>query len=237
MLGAITKEQRIAARVTGFMYLFLGALAAFAEFYIRSGILVDGDAAQTAHNIIASESLFRIGIAGDLLGGACNAILAVTFYVILKNVNSSLALLAAFWRLGEAVILGHMTLNSMAVLNILNHAVLSAAFSPEQLQALASLYIGTQGDEFSIGLAYYALGSTVFCYLLLKSRYVPRLLAWWGLLASFIALISTFAIIIFPGAAGIAPGCYAPVGIFEIVTGAWLLIAGISTPRSTPESL
>jgi len=200
MLGAITKEQRIAARVTGFMYLFLGALAAFAEFYIRSGILVDGDAAQTAHNIIASESLFRIGIAGDLLGGACNAILAVTFYVILKNVNSSLALLAAFWRLGEAVILA-------------------------------------QGDEFSIGLAYYALGSTVFCYLLLKSRYVPRLLAWWGLLASFIALISTFAIIIFPGAAGIAPGCYAPVGIFEIVTGAWLLIAGISTPRSTPESL
>ncbi len=71
--GAITQEQRTAARVAGPMYPLLGALAAFAEFYVRSGILVYGDAAQTAHNIVASERLFRIGIATDLLGGACNA--------------------------------------------------------------------------------------------------------------------------------------------------------------------
>jgi hypothetical protein len=147
-----------------------------------------------------------------------------------------LALLAAFWRLGEAVILGHMTLNGMAVLNILNHPALSEAFSPGQLQAFASLYIGTQGDEFSIGLVYYSLGSTLFCYLLLKSEYVPKLLAWWGLVSSFVALISTLAIIVFPDAGGIAPGCYAPVGIFEMVTGFWLLVAGIRIPRIAPAS-
>jgi hypothetical protein len=99
------------------------------------------------------------------------------------------------------------------------------------LQALANLYIGTQGNEFIIGLVYYSLGSTLFCYLLLKSRYVPRILAWWGLVASFVALVSTLVIIVFPGADGIAPGCYAPVGIFEIVTGFWLLIAGIRVPQ------
>jgi len=66
----------------------LGALAAFSEFYVRSGILVYGDAAQTAHNIVASERLFRIGIATDLFGGACNAVLAVAFYTMLKQVNS-----------------------------------------------------------------------------------------------------------------------------------------------------
>jgi hypothetical protein len=236
MFGTITQEQRTAARVAGFMYLFLGALAAFAEFYVRSGILVYGDDAQTAHNIIASERLFRIGIASDLIGGACNAILAVAFYTMLKQVSSSLALLAAFWRLGEAVILGHMTLNGMAVLNILNHQAFSEAFSPGQLQAFASLYVGTQGDEFSIGLVYYSLGSTLFCYLLLKSQYVPKLLAWWGLVSSFVALISTLTIIVFPAAGGIAPGCYAPVGIFEIVTGFWLLVAGIRLPRITPAS-
>jgi hypothetical protein len=236
MFGTINQEQRTAARVAGFMYLFLGALAAFAEFYVRSGILVYGDAAQTAHNIIASERLFRIGIASDLIGGASNAILAVAFYTMLKQVSSSLALLAAFWRLGEAVILGHMTLNGMTVLSILNRSALSGVFSPGQLQALASLLIGTQGDEFSIGLVYYSLGSTLFCYLLLKSQYVPRILAWWGLVSSFGALISTMAIIVFPGADGIAPGCYAPVGIFEIVTGFWLLVAGIRIPRITPTS-
>lgn len=236
MLGTMTQEQRSAARVAGFMYLFLGALAAFAEFYVRSGMLVYGDAAQTAHNIVASERLFRIGIATDLIGGACNAILAVAFYTMLKQVSSSLALLAAFWRLGEAVVLGHMTLNGMTVLDILNPSALSGAFSSGQLQALASLYIGTQGDEFSIGLVYYSLGSTLFCYLLVKSRYVPRILAWWGLVSSFTALMSTLVIIVFPGTGGIAPGCYAPVGIFEIVTGFWLLVAGIRIHRFSPAS-
>jgi Domain of unknown function (DUF4386) len=225
MLGTITQEQRTAAKVAGFMYLFLGALAAFAEFYVRSGILVSGDVAQTANHIVASEHLFRIGIASDLIGGACNAILAVAFYTMLKPVSPSLALLAAFWRLGEAVILGHMTLNGMTVLSILSPSALSRDFTPGQLQALAGVYIGTQGDEFSIGLIYYSLGSTLFCYLLLRSLYVPKALAWWGLISSFVALTSTLAIIVYPNAGDIAPGCYAPVGIFEIVAGCWLLIA------------
>lgn len=230
---SITKEQQTAARVAGFMYLFLGVLAAFAEFYIRSGILVPENTAQTAHNIIASERMFRIGIASDLLGGACNAILAVAFYTILKPVNSSLALLAAFWRLGEAVILGHMTLNGMTVLNVLHPSALSGAFSNGQLQAIAGLYIDAQGNEFSIGLIYYALGSTLFCYLLLKSRYIPQWLAWWGLLGSLIAVVSTLVIIVFPNADSLAPGCYTPVGIFEIVAGFWLLIAGVRIGKVT----
>lgn len=231
LFGTITQEERTSATVAGFMYLFLGALAAFAEFYVRSGILVHANAAQTAHNILTSERLFRIGLAIDLVGGACNAILAVAFYAMLKRVSSSLALLAAFWRLGEAVILGHMSLNGMTVLSILSHPALSQAFSPGQLQALASLYLNTQGDEFSIGLVYSSLGSTLFCYLLLKSQYVPKFLAWWGLVSSFVALISTLAIIVAPDAGDIAPLCYVPVGIFEIVAGFWLLIAGIRIPR------
>jgi Domain of unknown function (DUF4386) len=234
MLGTITQEQRAAAKVAGFMYLFLGALAAFAEFYVRSGILVHADAAETAHHILTSERLFRIGVAIDLIGGACNAVLAVAFYTMLKRVSSSLALLAAFWRLGEAVILGHMSLNGMMVLTILHHPALSQAFFPRQLHALASLYIDTQGDEFNIGLVYYSLGSTLFCYLLQKSQYVPKFLAWWGLVSSFVALISTLAIIVFPGAGDVAPMCYVPVGVFEIVTGFWLLIAGIRIPRIAP---
>lgn len=228
----ITKEQQTAAKIAGFMYIFLGALAAFAEFYVRSGILVYGNVVQTARNIIASERMFRIGIVSDLFGGACNAILAIAFYAILKPVNRYLALLAAFWRLGEAVILGHMTLNGMTVLNVLHPSALTGVFSNEQLRAIAGLYISAQGDEFSIGLVYYSLGSTVFCYLFLKSRYIPGWLAWWGLLGSVIAIVSTLAIIVFPNADQLEPGCYAPVGIFEIVAGFWLLIAGLRI-RST----
>jgi len=214
------------------MYWLLGALAAFAEFYVRSRILVDGNVAQTAHNVLAAERLFRVGIASDLLGGAGNAVLAVAFYTLLRRVNPALALLAAFWRLGEAVILGHMTLNALTVLSLLHDSDMSAAFSASQVQALASLSIGVQGDEFRIGLLFYSLGSSLFCYLLVRSRYVPGVLAWWGLLASVAAALSTILIIVVPSAGVIAPGCYAPVGIFELVTGAWLLIAGIRLPRT-----
>ena len=234
-LGTIDRDQQTAARTAGFLYLFLGALAAFGQFYIRSGILVPGDVAQTAHNILASERLFRIGIATDLIGGASNAALAVAFYVMLKPVGSAIALLAAFWRLGEAVILGHMTLNSMVVVDILSHSDRLVGFSADQIQTLASLYLGAQGAEFSIGLVFYALGSTLFCYLLLKSRYIPSVLAWWGLLGSVISLLSALTIIAFPAASGIAPNCYIPVGTFEIAAGIWLLFRGIRLSRVPKE--
>lgn len=211
--------------------MFLGALAAFAQFHIRSGILVPGDVVQTAHNILASRRLFRIGIAMDLIGGAGNAALAVAFYVMLRPVGPAMALLAAFWRLGETVILGHMTLNSMVVIHVLRHAGRFADFSVGQLQTLSSIYLGAQGAEFNIGLVFYALGSTLFCYLLLKSRYVPRILAWWGLLGSIIALVSALTPIVFPSASAIAPNCYLPVGTFEIVAGFWLLLRGIRLPK------
>jgi hypothetical protein len=125
-----------------------------------------------------------------------------------------------------------MTLNALTVLSLLHDSGMSAAFSASQVQALASLSIGVQGDEFRIGLLFYSLGSSLFCYLLVRSRYVPGVLAWWGLLASVAAALSTILIIVVPSAGVIAPGCYAPVGIFELVTGAWLLIAGIRLPRT-----
>ncbi len=211
--------------------LFLGALAAFGQFYIRSGILVSGDIAQTARNILASARLFRIGMASALIGGAGSAALGVAFDVMLKPVGSGNALLAAFWRLGEAVILGHMTLNSMLVMNILGRSGRLARFSVDQTHALAGLFLGAQGPEFSMGLVFYAMGSTLFCYLLLKSRYIPRILAWWGLLGSVVSLLSSLTIIVFPAASGIAPNCYIPVGTFELVTGFWLLFRGIRLPR------
>lgn len=98
---------------------------------------------------------------------------------MLEPVSAPLALLAAFWRLGESVILGHMTLNGMMALNILGHPALAATFSSAQWQAFANLYIDSQADEFSIGLVYYSLGSTLFCCLL-ESRFVPGVLAWRG---------------------------------------------------------
>ena len=146
------------------------------SFNVRSGILVHADAAETAHNILTSERLFRIGVAIDLIGGACNAVLAVAFYTMLKRVSSSLALLAGFRRLGEAVILGHMSLNGMMVLTILNLERSRRHFCQDDYTHWRAYTSTPRENEFNIGLVYYSLGSAFSAILLHKSQRRPKIL-------------------------------------------------------------
>lgn len=234
-INTIDESQRKAARVAGFTYLFLLVTAGFAELYVRSNLIVDGNAAETVRNIVASERLFRIGIASDLVASAGNVVVAIALYALLKPVSPSLALLAAFWRLAEGTILGVITLTSLVALELLGGADYLQVFGTGQLQALAMLLVGAQGAGYTIGLVFFSLGSTVFSYLLFKSRYIPRTLAAWGVFSSLLALAFTLAIIVFPNLGDIAAsGGYVPVGIFELTVGLWLLIRGIG-PSGAPE--
>src|SRR6476659_361826 len=87
------------ARIGGLLYLFIIVAALFAEAYVRGTLIVQGDPAATATRILASETLFRAGLAGEMLTCACDVALAMILYVLLKPVNRNLALLAAFFRL------------------------------------------------------------------------------------------------------------------------------------------
>lgn len=229
-ISAIEPPQRRAAGVAGFTYLFLLVTAGFAEFFVRSGLIVLDDAEQTARNIVASERLFRLGIAVDLVAAPANVVLAVALYVILQPVNRNLAFLAALWRLAEATVLGVITFTSFVVLQLLGGAGYLQAFETDQLHALAALFVDAHVAAYSIGLIYFGLGSTVFSYLLFRSRYVPRPLAAWGMFSSLLLLACIFATIVFPSFEKIAiPGSYAPIGIFEIALGLWLLLKGLKT--------
>src|SRR5580658_4989392 len=160
--------QKNAARTAGVMYLLLSVLAFTASFGIRSSLLAGDDYAIISSRILHSEGLFRIAMVCDLVGGAGNAILAIALFILLKPVNEGLSLLAAFWRLGETVILGYMVYNSMTVLQLLKDPGYSGAFTVNQLQGFIRLYFDAQGAGFTIGLLFYSFGSTLFCYLLLR---------------------------------------------------------------------
>ena len=95
---AIAPEQRAAARIVGFLYVIQMAVAVFGESFVR-GRLIVADAAKTAENIVGSERLFRLSIAGDLFVYAGVLVLTWGLYVVLRPVNRNLALLAAFFRL------------------------------------------------------------------------------------------------------------------------------------------
>jgi hypothetical protein len=227
MTITIDESQRKAARVVGLTYLFALIPANFAEFYVPGQLIDYDNVAETARNIMAHERLFRLGIASNLIVFSVDVVLITALYVVLKPVSRSLALLATFWRLVETACLVVVTLDDFDVLRILSADYLRV-FEPERLHALARLSIGAHGAGYMVGLLLFGLGSTVFCYLWFKSNYIPRALAAWGVFSSLLVAICTFAFIIFPDLGDVLiPGCFAPIFLFEVVIGFWLLLKGL----------
>ena len=229
-LRTIEPAQHTAAKVAGFLYLFLMVTGVFAEFYARGPLIVPGDAVQTAKNIVASERLFRIGTVSGLITFAGDVILVLALYVVLRPINRNLALLAAFWRLGECSILAVITLNDFAALRLLSGADYLRAFDTQQLQALARFFVGVQAAGYQIGFVFFGLGSTVFSYLWFKSRYIPRGLAAWGIFSSLVVAIVTLAIMVFPRLAALGLTYMMPMFFYEVGLGLWLLVKGIQAP-------
>lgn len=222
-------SQRKAARAVGLSYLVALVLGVFAEFYVLSRLVVSGNAAQTALNIVAHQRLFRLGIASNLLVVAIDVVLITSLYVVLEGVDRNLALMAAFFRLIETAILVVAVLNDFAVLRVLSGAEYLRVFEPDRLQALARLSIGAHGSVYNVALVLFGVGSSVFCYLWFRSGYIPRALAGWGVFASLLVGACTFAFIIFPELAKtISVAYYAgPIFLFELAMGLWLPIRGL----------
>jgi Domain of unknown function (DUF4386) len=130
----------------GITYLFSDATAIFAEFYVRSNLIAHDNAAKTAANIMASERLFRLGVASQLITVATVVVLIAALYVILKPASPGLALLATLWRLIENSVVAVMTLRSFDVLRLLSGAAHLRAFEADRLQALTMLSIAAHGD-------------------------------------------------------------------------------------------
>ena len=230
---AVDESQRKAARVAGILYLFTILAANFVEFYVRRKLIVPADAVRTATNIVQHEQLFRLGITTDLIMLAASVMLVVALYVILKPVNRSLALLAVFWWLVECSIAASTVgIDFAAVLSLTGSNSLSA-LNTEQLQALARLLISLDTGGNRVGAVFFGLGSLVFAWLWFKSRYVPRLLAAFGILASLVPVLVPLAAIVLSSFAD-APLRRArtgiPIVIFEVIIGLWLLIKGINAP-------
>lgn len=231
MTTSIDESQIKAARVVGLVYLFALVPAVFAEFYVSPRLIVHADAAQMALNIVAHERLFRLGIASNLTVFALDIVLIAALYVVLKPVHRSLALLAAFWGLMETATLIIVTLKDLEVLAVLSGADYLRVFEADRLQALARLSIRAHGDVYNVGLVFAGLRSTVFCYLWFKSLFIPRVLAAWGVLASFLMGICAFLFIIYPELGKVIPvEIYGgPIFLFELTMGFWLLLKRLRT--------
>ena len=232
-MTTITSQHK-AAKLAGLLFLIAMATGLFAEFYVRfpSTLVVSGDAAKTANNVMTYARLYRFGIVNNILTFVIDIPLIWALYILLRPVGKSLALLGVFFRMVETTIACFAIINSYVAMQFISDAGYLKAFDSNQIQALSLLH-DTYALTFVVVAIFLGLGSTVFNYLLFKSRYVPRILAVWGIFSSLLLLFSQFAIIIFPEVEStIIPATYAPIAIDEIVLGFWLLMRGANIPKN-----
>ena len=232
-MTSITPEQHTAARIVGFLYLLTMATS-IVGYVLRDPLLVRGNAVETATRIAASERIYRISIVSDLLTVVGVIILLWAIYVVLKPIDKNVALLATFFRLVENFVLGMITLCGFAAVALLGGAEHLRAFDAAELQALIyTLAVRVHGAGFNIGFVFLGVGSTVFSYLWLKSRYIPRVIAVWGIFSSLLLATVTLAIMVYPRLGALGLMHMMPMGIYEVGLGLWLLIIGIQEPKGS----
>ena len=164
------------ARLAAVLYLIGGVTFQFAEGFVRGKLVVHGDAAATAHNILTHETLFRLGFAAELIETVTFIAVALLFYNLFKPVNSSVSLLAAFFSLVGCAIQAISCLFTLATLDLLGGSAYLSGFKLENLQGLALLSLILRGQTFNIGMVSFGTYNILLGYLILKSRFLPRLL-------------------------------------------------------------
>ena len=228
-ISTIDNSQRTAAKVAGFSGLFAMAIVVFANYVLLNPLIVPGNAAETARNIVAHERQFRVTVICFLTYSASVVVLLAALYVILKPVNRGLALVGALFRLVFALLWLLTTLNMLGALRLLSSASYLQVFEADRLQALARLNVAANFDDYYVGLPFFGLAATVCSYLWLKSRYIPRALAALGLISSAWCVICAFVFLIFPHFNKIVNDYWfdSPMAIFEMALSFLLLFKGL----------
>jgi hypothetical protein len=231
-IRTIESSPQLFARISGFLYLINILCGMFGEIFVRGHLVLAGNAAVTAHNIMTSEFLFRCGIAGDLVMHITDVPMAVIFYVLLKPVSKNLSLLAALFGMLQTAILCANKLNLITVLLLLGNASYLKAFDPNQLQALASLFLSLHEYGFGVGLVFFGISCLVTAYLLFQSGYFPKALGVLQAMAGVSYLVNSFTMLLLPALAEkMFPAIVLPAFIGELATCVWLIVRGINVAK------
>jgi len=234
-LGGIEMTNRIAdlslrkaAIVAGLGLLIMTISAIFANFIVLESLIVPGDAAITANNIIASEGLFRSGICSFIIVIIMDVVVAWALYVLLKPVNKSLSLLAALFRLVYAAIFGIALVNLFSVLQLLSGADYLTAFEPNQLHAQVMLFLKAFSYGWTIGLIFFGIHLFILGYLIFKSDYIPKILGVLVIIAGLGYIIDSFVIFLLPNY-DVTIAMFTFIG--ELLLMLWLLLKGAKIPE------
>jgi uncharacterized protein DUF4386 len=222
---------RTVARLAGFFYLIYIVTFAFSSV-IQGRPIVPGDAAATARNILASETLFRVGFMTELLAAAFFLLGAWALYVLLKPVNKNIALLFVLFNVAGVAVEAVNTLIHFTALLSLNGSDYLKVFTTDQVHALAMLFLSVNSAGNIVSGLYYGIWVFPLGYLVLKSGFLPKVLGALLLVDGVSLLICFFQLCLFPGYQKLTYPLYPVMFIAEFGLALWLLIKGVKDQRS-----
>jgi hypothetical protein len=228
-LTPINNSQRSAAKVAGWSGLLTFAIVVFGNYFLLNPLVVSGNVAATAQNIVAHQTQFRVTIVCFLTYSLGVVVLLTALYVILKPVNPGLALVGALFRLVFASLWLLSPLNLLSMLRLLSNVSYLQVFEQNRLQALARLHLGATFDDYYVGLPFFGLAATICAWLWLKSNYIPRGLSIFGVIASAWCVLCAFVFLIFPHFNKVVNDYLfdTPMALFELIVSFWLLFKGL----------
>jgi hypothetical protein len=219
-------SPRFMARMAGLFFLLTILTAGFAQGFV-SGRLVVGGAATTATNILAHKDLYQAGFAVYLIEMACQVVATALFYKLLKPVNGTLSLLAAFISLLGIAIKTFGRLFFIAPLFVLGGGQYLAVFNMEQLQALAFLFLKLNDRAAEMGLVFFGISALLKGYLILRSTVLPRILGVFGICGG----VGWLTFLYPPLAYRLFPYILAVALLGSAALILWLLVVGVNEQR------
>jgi len=217
------------ARIAGVLFLLTIIAGGFGEAYVPAKLVVSGDAAATAKNVLDSPLLFRLGFASYLVEAVCDIALALILFLLLRPVRYDLALLAAFFGLVSTALFAVAELFYFATPLLLRSADYLKSFSPDQRNALAALSLQVYAVGGGIFMVFYGLAALIRGYLIFRSDYLPKFLGVLMAVAGLGFVVKNFALVLAPAYA--SDVLLLPMFLTVVSMTAWLLVKGVDVAK------
>jgi hypothetical protein len=217
-------------RFVGLLYVLASIVGFFAMGYVPNRLIVHGNAAATVDNIAAHEVLFRLGIAGQLIGQAAFIFVALALYDLLKGINQRHAALMVILIVVSVPIALVNELNSLAALALVRGADFLSLVEKPQRDSFAMLFLNMHGRGLVVAELFWGLWLFPLALLVYRSRFLPRFLGVWLTLAGAAWVILSLVSLLLPQYQNKVYTYTQPAVFGEIAFMFWLLIKGAQPP-------
>ena len=220
-------SPRFRARMAGVLYVLEGLTSVFGQLLIPGMLVVSGDAAATAANILGNVSLFRLGLTASLLAVAFHIVQTILFYDLFKPVSRRVSLLLMLFSLVAIALQAVSSLFQLPALVVLRDGGALSALSAEQLQSLALVFLRWREQSFNVFLVFFGFRCALIGYLIYKSTFLPRII---GVLMAFAGL--GYLMLLWPPLVNyVSPFNLVLAAPGELSLVLWLLVVGVDVGR------